>query len=353
MHQKLSGGRLRELDSASGGSWGGTQVDKHFVAMLAECLGANTMRTFQKECLQDVFDLLKEFETTKRTITPETTGKVKIRLPASLHEIHRQSFDEEMTKTQLRQQFMSTMRSSQYGENFTVKGDRLRVEADFLRRMFDYSIDKLIEKVSEILQKPEVGNLQTILVVGGFSECALVQHSMKTRLPGVSKIIFPPEAGLAVLKGAVLFGHNPQIIASRIARFTYGLKSMVDFDESKHNRKYKVVKNGNEKCSNIFHAYVHKGDSVECGMTITEKHKTSEETSRGGYMRVEMYLSTEVDPLYVTDPSCCALGQLEFRMPDDSSSAFETSLIFGDTEIMLKVRHLHTGKSFAKFFSFM
>ena len=75
MHQKLSGGRLRELDSASGGSWGGTQVDKHFVAMLAECLGANTMRTFQKECLQDVFDLLKEFETTKRTITPETTGK--------------------------------------------------------------------------------------------------------------------------------------------------------------------------------------------------------------------------------------------------------------------------------------
>ncbi|XP_052792658.1 heat shock 70 kDa protein 12A-like [Mya arenaria] len=351
VHQKLANGKLRELDSASGGSWGGTQVDKRFIAMLAQCLGEETMKKFHRECLQDVFDLIREFETTKRTLTPETTGMVRVRLPASLHEL-RKSFDEEMPKTQLRNQFLTTIRNSQYGDNFSVKGDKLRVDAGFMRHMFDHSIDSLISKIGEILEKPEVGRLENILVVGGFSECALVQHSMRQRLRG-KKIIFPPEAGLAVLKGAVLYGHNPQIIASRVARFTYGLKTTEEFDETKHKHKYKVVKNGVAFCSNLFQIYVFKGDEVETGQVITKKHKPKDNQNPGGYVTFEMYLSTTDSATYVTDPSCYALGKLEVRMPEDANTAYETSLIFGDTEIMLKVKHLHTGKSFAKFFSFM
>ncbi|WAQ99230.1 hypothetical protein MAR_023603 [Mya arenaria] len=38
----------------------------------------------------------------------------------------------------------------------------------------------------------------------------------------------PPESGLAVLNGAVLFGHEPTIIASRKTKFTYGLKRKTD-----------------------------------------------------------------------------------------------------------------------------
>ncbi|WAQ99241.1 HS12A-like protein [Mya arenaria] len=345
VHQKLANGKLRELDSASGGSWGGTQVDKRFIAMLAQCLGEETMKKFHRECLQDVFDLIREFETTKRTLTPETTGMVRVRLPASLHEL-RKSFDEEMPKTQLRNQFLTTIRNSQYGDNFSVKGDKLRVNAGFMRHMFDHSIDSLISKIGEILEKPEVGRLENILVVGGFSECALVQHSMRQRLRG-KKIIFPPEAGLAVLKGAVLYGHNPQIIASRVARFTYGLKTTEEFDETKHKHKYKVVKNGVAFCSNLFQIYVFKGDEVETGQVITKKHKPKDNQNPGGYVTFEMYLSTTDSATYVTDPSCYALGKLEVRMPEDANTAYETSLIFGDTEIMLKrwAKHLTSLKT--------
>jgi hypothetical protein len=42
---------------------------------------------------------------------------------------------------------------------------------------------------------------------------------MKKNFPN-KRIIIPEEAGLSVLKGAVLFGHKPDYIASRVMRFS-------------------------------------------------------------------------------------------------------------------------------------
>ena len=44
----------------------------------------------------------------------------------------------------------------------------------------------------------------------------------------------PQEAGLAVLRGAVVFGYNPKAIDSRIAKYTYGVKTNEEFDTEKH-----------------------------------------------------------------------------------------------------------------------
>jgi hypothetical protein len=42
------------------------------------------------------------------------------------------------------------------------------------------------------------------------------------------------EAGLAVLKGAVLFGHQPKIVSRRIVRLTYGIQSWPEWDADLH-----------------------------------------------------------------------------------------------------------------------
>jgi hypothetical protein len=46
-------------------------------------------------------------------------------------------------------------------------------------------------------------------MVGGFSECELVQDAIRDKIGTSMKLIIPVEAGLAVLKGAVLFGLQP------------------------------------------------------------------------------------------------------------------------------------------------
>lgn len=351
VHQKLPNGTLRELVKASGGDWGGTQVDKRFIGMLTDVLGRETMVRFQNECLNDVFDLLREFETAKRLINPETTGTVKVRLPVKLHEISMEENYNKLSKSQLRRAFSTTMNSSRFGDSIAIKGDKLRVDAEFARQMFSYSINELVKCVKDLFELEEISMVDTLLIVGGFSDCSLVQHAFRTNFPD-KKLVFPPEAGLAVLKGAVLFGHYPKIIESRIARFTYGIKQMTKFDPAQHDKKHKVTINGVEMCNNLFQIYVRKGSSVHSGHTISEKHVPSKEDIQGGYTTFMMYISTDPMPKYVTEPSCRLLGKLEVKMPESENKAYETSFVFGDTEIMLVVKHLHSGTLFSKYFNF-
>lgn len=47
-------------------------------------------------------------------------------------------------------------------------------------------------------------------MVGGFSECEIVQDAIRKAFPEC-RVVVPHEAGLAVLIGAVLFGHKHYI----------------------------------------------------------------------------------------------------------------------------------------------
>jgi hypothetical protein len=64
--------------------------------------------------------------------------------------------------------------------------------------------------------------------------------------------IIPDEAGLAVLKGAVLFGLQPKIVSRRISRLTYGIQSWPEWDADLHPVTKKVVLNGQKRCKDVF-----------------------------------------------------------------------------------------------------
>jgi hypothetical protein len=65
------------------------------------------------------------------------------------------------------------------------------------------------------------------------------------------RIIIPEDAGMSVLKGAVLFGHRPDFILSRVMKCSYGVKTNIPFDKRRHDVKQKVLMDGEEKCDNI------------------------------------------------------------------------------------------------------
>jgi hypothetical protein len=68
---------------------------------------------------------------------------------------------------------------------------------------------------------------------GGFSGCKILQDKIRSFFPNYH-VIVPEDAELAVLKGAVLFGHKPDYIVARIARYTYGVSVMNDFNPAIH-----------------------------------------------------------------------------------------------------------------------
>ncbi|WAR11763.1 HS12B-like protein [Mya arenaria] len=81
VHERNTNGTLKDIYKASGGPWGGTCVDRNFISWLTIFFGETTLSRFREEDMEDYFGLLREFETKKRTITPDTDGFVTFRLP--------------------------------------------------------------------------------------------------------------------------------------------------------------------------------------------------------------------------------------------------------------------------------
>ena len=86
----------------------------------------------------------------------------------------------------------------------------MRFSPDLMIKLFTPTIDSIIT-----LMKNTVSNRATngvshivsnIVMVGGLSECPMIQDAVYKAFPD-NQIIIPDEADLSVLKGAVLFGH--------------------------------------------------------------------------------------------------------------------------------------------------
>jgi hypothetical protein len=75
------------------------------------------------------------------------------------------------------------------------------------------------------------------------------------------RIINPDDCSLAVLKGAVLFGHDPKAITSRISKFTYGIVINQIFKEGFHPENKRQRYRGVDICDDIFDIHLRKVNS--------------------------------------------------------------------------------------------
>ncbi|XP_062620275.1 heat shock 70 kDa protein 12A-like [Saccostrea cucullata] len=201
---------LKELYRASRGALGGKQVDEAFKQMLIKILGAPVIDLFADSFTTDYVDIFREFETKKRVITSETKVEVTLKIPISLVFTFQENTGENITKT---------IENSTYSGKIKWVGNRCSITADVMKSFFKVAVDPIVNHVRDILKKPDISDTNNIIMVGGFSESPILQDMIKQSFPDV-RVIIPPEPGLAVLKGAVLFGHNPVTISSRITKYS-------------------------------------------------------------------------------------------------------------------------------------
>jgi molecular chaperone DnaK (HSP70) len=101
-------------------------------------------------------------------------------------------------------------------------GDKLKVNTDMIKQLFSAVSDSVIKHLRDILNNPVCRDVDTILMVGGFSECSMIQEALKSSFPE-KNIIIPEDAGLAIVKGAPLkwYDNFPQIITSGFCGITW------------------------------------------------------------------------------------------------------------------------------------
>ncbi|CAG2199864.1 unnamed protein product [Mytilus edulis] len=283
-YEIMQNGRLKELHEPTGGPWGGTMVDQAFMKFMKVMFGTNVWTKFEHEYGIEVLDIQRHFELKKRTIgeSSERT-EISFMIPRSLFD----TYEEVQSKT--------------------FKTD---------------------------IGKPSLVDIKTILLIGGYSDSALLRSKVKEEFPEMT-VMCPDDAVLSVVKGAVIFGNTPELIHQRVSPLTYGIACNVPFDADEHNKALLVYSDNQAMCSCVFQVLVRKGDTVIIGKhdfeTIFHPTRAFDREATVG-----IYTSTEHDPMYSFGPYVQELGVLKLYIPDarlGKLREIRVCLIFKSTEL--------------------
>ncbi|XP_060554286.1 heat shock 70 kDa protein 12A-like [Ruditapes philippinarum] len=338
VHQKMGDGSLKEIHKASGGAWGGNEVDKCYLQLLENIVQAEAMDKFKREEMSDYFDLLREFETKKRSITRDNEGKITIKLPQSLCRLA------ELDGIKMAAKIERLHDTTKY----CWTGDKLRIEKVAAKALFTPPLEKLITHVKKMFEQPEIQDIEAILLVGGFSECDLVTETFEQSFPD-KRLLIPKDAGLAVLKGAVRFGHHLYAFKTRIARFTIGAEKWRLFEESHDDPARKIIMSGQEYCTCIFKKIIEIGEEIPAAMTHVEKSHPA--CASQVQSDIVLFSSTNRHVTYTTDMGCQKLGTFTIDLPKSESISekkYTICYFFGDTEIHVRVKMKKTNEEFEK-----
>lgn len=159
------------------------------------------MQEFREQNMEGFLHLLSDFEKKKQFIKPKqhNSKQLNIRIPVDFNDV---------VETVTGKTITETIQESKYnGKVNAVKRDLLRLDVDIALSFFEDAVEKILDYVHDILNNPAASGCQTIVMVGGFCESEVLQAKIRERFPQM-KVIAPDQAGLAVLKGAVIFGHE-------------------------------------------------------------------------------------------------------------------------------------------------
>ncbi|CAC5366441.1 unnamed protein product [Mytilus coruscus] len=308
-HEILKKGLFKEICKSTGNNCGGTCVDKEFFNVLHSILGADRMDTLKTKYETDYLDLQHSFESAKRIITRNETDKVNIQVPISA-----------LDKICGDDGFLKIVQNSEYSDRITIESGKMRLS---------------------VLNQNEAANISVLLLVGGFSESEIVQDKIRQAF-SKKTVITPKDPTLAVLKGAVLFGHQPDVVTTRITQFAYGRKIKPIFDKKQHEERKRVLVDGEMRCDGVFELLVKSGTSVPIGKNISKLYHTINKNQEK--IRVALYKSCSDDTKYIDDEDCSLVGECFITVPNpcEQKRTVKVEFEFGDTEIFITATDKNT-----------
>uniref|UniRef100_A0A8B9HZ00 Heat shock protein family A (Hsp70) member 12A.2 n=1 Tax=Astyanax mexicanus TaxID=7994 RepID=A0A8B9HZ00_ASTMX len=219
-----------------------------------------------------------------------------------------------------------------------------KVEAK-VASFYDDSLRSIESLIKEALKNPNL-SISYIFLVGGFALSPYVYSFVKERFGGQCKVLCPADAQMAVLRGAVTFGMRQNVVESRISRYTYGIKIVEEFDQTRHRdkRKYvtKEVKGYWDVC---FHCLVQKDESVsfdkvsEFNFTLIERDQKP--------VQLILYCTENKSARLVDERGMVKIGSLTVSMPENKAGRprlVKLQVKVGCPEMQATVIDVNTGE---------
>lgn len=230
--------------------------------------------------------------------------------------------------------------------NFLSAPGMLRFSQDGMFKLFKPTTDRLLAKLDQVLEKPELGGISHIFLAGGFAESPLLQHQLREKYKDRLRVVIPQEVGLATLKGAVMYGQNPKAVSVRRTRLTYGVGALNKFNPQVHPEEKKIVKDGKEWCKDVFDVFVYADQSVTGGDKVTRSYAPASAEQEA--IKINIYCSEREDCLFITDEAVRKCGTLTIDLRGSYKGPkrreLQLSMQFGDTEVKVDALDVATGK---------
>lgn len=340
---------LKILDKASGGDWGGVSVDKYFLNFIKKLLGLEVYEEFSRDYTYQKLQFEKAMEACKREATPETSKPLLITIPPKLIELYTKStsktFDNNIAK------------QTQFSDDINIIDNVMEIKQTRIHDFYGKTIDNIISHVKKVLKNESAKGVSSLLLVGGFAESPLVEARIKTAFEGkgIKRVIVPREAGHAVVKGAVIFGHNPNAIAERVSPYTYGVETRRIFDPNKHPGKRKIRVNGVDKVAQVFDKHITINEIMQVGKPNPEHiFYTINPKVDKSYWNV--YSTEKPNPTFCDEGGCVKLGTVEIKLEGIDEKSEKRELGFRmtcqGTVLEAEACDKSTGKKLAAKFNF-
>ncbi|CAG8774918.1 3158_t:CDS:10, partial [Gigaspora margarita] len=196
----LAGGRIAETTERTGDFCGSTYVDDEFLKFLEKKAGNSAVKMLKANHYNQVNYMVHKF------FCPE----VKIPFSGKEDNFKIIEFDIEKKCPALIQYINDPERDQ-------LEDDEWIVDLDFatVKSFFDPVIKKIINLIT--LQLSNCSDCSLLFLVGGFSESKYLQHRIKEEF-------VPPNPAAAVLKGACEYGLDMKTVATRVLKWSYGVK---------------------------------------------------------------------------------------------------------------------------------
>lgn len=320
----LDGDRIKELHNPIGGDLGETYLDDKFFKILEECFGKDEFEKFKREDPNGFIELRGDFEFKAHNTFITTNSKISITLPHHLKN-------------------KCDISRSKFAERLVCKDEKLEFDGWLIKEWHSEVMNTIKDNLIELLEKH---NIDKIAMVGGFGESPHLQSAMREAFPN-QRIIVINKARLAVLKGAVLYGHNPSSIFSRVAKFTYGIGNYIPIEDGKTVLDKNRIKtfNGERYETDVFSKHVTKGENLDPNKPQAEETFLPLRQNQKN-IRFCVLKSSIENPKYVDDPECRPLGYINVDIPDTSEGLDREVRVrfnYGGTEIKTESVNERTG----------
>ena len=208
----------------------------------------------------------------------------------------------------------------------------LRLDGTVVTSLFKPVTDEIVKHIQDLLMEPELQDVEYLFCVGGFNDSKFLQEVLQEAFGKRFKILLPEEASLAVVKGAILFGQDPDIIGSRVSAKTYGIGVAQDFIPVIHDPSRVIKVHGRTLSHGLFEKFVIKGQEIPAGFSRTVPLKPLTADTKHAYIRI--FSSDDRNSKYVNDKGVEQSGEVRVDWPGFGlDRRVQVTMTFGGTEI--------------------